>query len=89
VSILKGEFGMQVVLHVAMDEINQELIELLKTLLSHNAEIIIRNDVVQLEEYDRSISVEQVMQEFSQLDYSPEFLADLEQGLKTSSVYAK
>jgi hypothetical protein len=80
---------MQVVLHVAMDEINQELLELLKTLLSHNAEIIIRNDVVQLEEYDRSTSLEQVMQEFSRLDYSPEFLADLERGLKTSSVYAK
>ena len=77
---------MQVVLHVAMDEVNQELIEVIKTLLSHNAKIIIRNDVVQLEEYDHSISVEQVMQGFSQLDYSPEFLADLERGLKTSSI---
>jgi len=30
---------MQVVLHVAMDVVNQELLELLKTLLSRNAEI--------------------------------------------------
>jgi hypothetical protein len=80
---------MQVILHVALDEINPELIVLLKTLLSSHAEVVIRKEVVKLEEYDRGVSLEQAMQEFSQLDYSPEFLDDLAQGLKTSSIYAK
>ena len=42
-----------------------------------------------LEEYNPNISLEQVMQEFSRQNYPPDFLADLENGLKSSSVYAK
>ncbi len=78
---------MRVILTVSMNELNQEFIELLQTLLNKNAEIIIRKESVTLEEYDRNIPLEHVMQEFSNNSYSPEFLADLERGLKTSSVY--
>jgi len=80
---------MRVTLNVTTHEMNQEFIELIKTLLDLNAEIVIRKEALVLEEYDTSVALEQVMQEFSSINYSSEFLADLEQGLKTSSVYAK
>lgn len=50
---------------------------------------MIKKESIVLEEYDPNIPLEQVMQEFSRQNYRPDFLADLESGLKSSSVYAK
>jgi hypothetical protein len=80
---------MRVILNVAVNEINHELIELIKILVSRNAEIVIRKEIVMLEEYDQNLSLEKVMQELSSQNYHPDFLADLEKGLKNSSIYAK
>jgi hypothetical protein len=40
-----------------------------------------------LEEYDKKLSLEKVMQEFAQAGYSEAFLKDLHRGLATSSIY--
>ena len=80
---------MRVVFNISEQEINLEFLKLLKVLISKNAEIVIRKESMVLEEYNPNISLEQVMQEFSRQNYPPDFLADLENGLKSSSVYAK
>lgn len=80
---------MRVVFNISEPEINLEFLKLLKVLISKNAEIVIRKESMVLEEYNPNISLEQVMQEFSRQNYPPDFLADLENGLKSSSVYAK
>lgn len=80
---------MRVVFNVSEHEINLEFLELIKVLIRKNAEIVIKKESIVLEEYDPNIPLEQVMQEFSRQNYHPDFLADLESGLKSSSVYAK
>ncbi len=80
---------MRVELNLSINEIDQELIELLKTLLKRNAEVLIKQQVVMLEEYPTNSPLDKVMVELSGTDYSAEFLADLEQGLNKSSVYTK
>jgi len=80
---------MRVVFNVSQHELNLELLELIKVLISKNAEIVIKRESIILEEYDPNIPLKQVMQEFSHRNYHPDFLADLEKGLKSSSVYAR
>ena len=77
---------MQAQLILEPNEVNHELI---KTLLDKNIDILIKKKVIALEAYDTEIPVDKVMEEFSKQDYSAEFLAELEQGLQTSSAYAK
>lgn len=50
---------------------------------------MIKKESVILEEYDSSMPLEKVMQELASQHYSQELLADIEPGLKNSSVYAK
>jgi hypothetical protein len=52
-------------LNVTTHEMNRESIELIKILLNLNAEIVIRKEALVLEEYDTTVALEQVMQEFS------------------------
>jgi hypothetical protein len=80
---------MRIELNLTINEVDQELIELLKTLLQRNAEIVIKKQVVTLEEYPADMPLDKVMEDLSSAHYSAEFLVDLEQGLKKSSVYAK
>ncbi len=79
---------MRVELTLKMTEIDQDLIALIKTLLSKNAEVVIKREAVTLAEYDAGKSLEQVMQELAGANHSAELLADIERGLKLSSVYA-
>jgi len=78
---------MRVELTLKMTEIDQDLIALIKTLLSKNAEVVIKREAVTLAEYDAGKSLEQVMQELAGANHSAELLADIERGLKLSSVY--
>jgi spore germination protein GerM len=79
---------MRVELTLKLTEIDQDLIALIKTLLSKNAEVVIKREAVALAEYDAGQSLEQVMQELAGANHSTELLADIEHGLKLSSVYA-
>jgi len=80
---------MRVILNITVNEINDDFIELVKILVSQNAEITIRKETVMLEEYDQNRSLEETLKELFDQNYPPDFLADLEEGLKNSSVYAK
>jgi hypothetical protein len=79
---------MQVTLNVTLTEIDNNLLNLIRNLLSQNAEIILRKVPVKLEEFDKSLPLNQVMQEIAQAGYNQAFLADLQAGLATSTVYA-
>ncbi|MDM8569846.1 hypothetical protein QUF50_10135 [Thiotrichales bacterium HSG1] len=79
---------MRIELTLKLNEIDLEFISLIKILLKKNVEVVIKKEVIELEEYV-NLPLEEVMQEFSNADYSSEFLTELEQGLKKSSVYSK
>ena len=77
---------MQAILNVKPNEIDDNLLDIIKKLLSKNVDIVIRKEFIRLEEYDKSIPLETVMANFSETDYSEEFLKDLKEGFETSTV---
>ena len=80
---------MRVILNVKLNEIDNSLLEIIEKLLLKDAEIVIRKDSVKLEEYDKTISLDEVMGAFEKADYSKAFVEDLKEGLKTSTVYSE
>lgn len=80
---------MQAILNVKLNEIDDNLINIIKDLLSKDVEIVIRKDFVKLEEFNKSMSLEKVMGDLSETGYSKEFLNDLKDGFESSTVYAQ
>jgi len=80
---------MQAILNVKPCDINDNLLNIIKELLLKNVEIVIRKEKLELEEYDKSIPLDNVISQFSEAGYSQEFLKDLKEGLETSTVYLK
>lgn len=78
---------MRTILQVNQQDINEKLLQTIKMLMSQNGEVLIQ-PFVDLEEYDPSQSIENVMQALKEAGYNSDFCADIEQGLKTSTVYA-
>lgn len=78
---------MQAVLNVKSTEIDDQLLNVIKELLSRNIEIVIKK-TVELEEFDKTLPLDDVMREFGKVGYSDEFLRDLKAGLETSEIFA-
>ncbi len=77
---------MRTILQINQHDINEKLLQTIKILMLQNNEILIQ-PFVDLEEYDGSQSIESVMQNLKETGYNAAFCADVEQGLKTSTVY--
>lgn len=80
---------MQAVLNVGPDEVDQKLLNVIRELLSRDVEVTLKNSAFELEAFDSSISLEDVMEGFRKEGYSEEFLLDLRTGFETSEIYAR
>ena len=80
---------MQAILNIKLSEIDDHLLNIIKELLSRNVEVVLKKEIIELEEFDKSISLDELMQEFAQVGYSDNFLSDLKTGFETSEVYAQ
>lgn len=78
---------MRTILQVNPQDINENFLQTLKMLIRQNGEILIQ-PLVELEEYDPNQPIKNITQALKKTGYNNEFLNDIEQGLKTSSVYA-
>jgi hypothetical protein len=76
---------MRTILQVNQQDINEKLLQTIKMLLLQNGEVLIQ-PFVDLEEYDSSQAIENVMQALKEAGYNAAFCAEIE-GLKTSTVY--
>lgn len=79
---------MQAILKIKSNEIDDRLLNIIKELLSKNIEIVIKKQLVELEEFDKTLSLDEINQEFEKVGYSQEFLNDLKIGFATSERYA-
>ncbi len=77
---------MQAVLNVKTTDINDNLLNVIKELLSRDVEIVIKK-TVELEEFDERNSLDDIMRKFGEVGYSGEFLKDLKAGFETSEIY--
>lgn len=80
---------MQAILNVKSNEVDERLLGVIKELLSRNVEIVIKKDLLELEEYDRSLSLTEVMGELDKAGYGEQFLSDLKTGFETSELYTR
>lgn len=80
---------MQAIINVKLYEINDNLLAIIKELLSRNVDVIIKKESIKLEEYDRSIPLDKVLKDFSETNYGEEFLRDLKNGFETSTIYTQ
>jgi len=81
---------MQAVLNVTEKEINSELIALIKLLFDKNiSEVVIKNSELKFEEFDSSVSPDEIVGQMSSYGYSDMFLSEVKAGLENSSVYKK
>ncbi len=78
---------MQAILSVKSSEIDEQLLSVIKELLSRNVEVVIKNDFPELEEFDRNFSLDEMMRKFEKSGYSKDFLSDLKKGFETSEIY--
>ena len=78
---------MQAILNVKTSEIDNDLLIIIRELLSNNVEVVIRKEICRLEEYDCSLPLEKVMNDFEKAGYNELFLKDLKEGFETSTVY--
>ena len=80
---------MQAILNIKPNEIDERLLSVIKELLSRNVEIVIKKQSVELEQFDKTLPLDDVMREFGKVGYSEDFLRDLRAGFETSEIYAK
>ncbi len=78
---------MQAILNLKTSEIDESLLDVIKELLSKNAEIVIRRESFRLEEYDRILPLDETMKNFEKAGHSEAFLRDLKEGFETSTIY--
>ncbi len=79
---------MQAILNIKPNEIDDRLLNVIRELLSKNVEIVIKKQLVELEEFNKTLSLDEINQEFQKVGYSQEFLNDLKAGFETSEIYA-
>lgn len=79
---------MRPILTIREDEINEQLLHVIKLLFTTNVDQIIiqREKTIAFEDFVATQKIDDIMAAFKQEGYSSEFLADLEEGLKTSTV---
>jgi hypothetical protein len=80
---------MQAILNIQPNEIDDRLLNVIRELLSRNVEIIIKKQLVELEDFDKTLSLDEVMREFDKAGYHEDFLKDLRAGFETSEIYIK
>lgn len=79
---------MQAILNVSQNEVNADLLSLLKMLFKKDSvdEIVIKKTPIVFEEFDSHIPLENVIQSLKNESYSDAFIKDLENGL-SKTVY--
>ena len=79
---------MKEVLEIDSNDLNSNLIDVLNSLFQQDfSEITLKKSTLKLEEFDTTLNLDEVMSKLKETGYNYLFLADLELGLRNSSLY--
>ena len=79
---------MQTILKINSKDLNNNFLQVIKSLFRIDIdEIIIKKDKIELEEFDSNLSLNEVTNALKKQNYSRDFVKNIEEGLKNSSVY--
>ncbi len=80
---------MQAILNIGPNEIDDRLLFVIKELLSKNVEITLKNRQFELLEFDTTLPLNELIEQFAKAGYSDGFMNDLRDGFITSEIYAE
>jgi len=81
---------MKAVLEIGINDLNINLIELLTSLFKQNVtEVVIRKSTINIEEFDKSLKIEDILEKLKNEGHNTLLLSDIENGLKNSSLYSQ
>jgi len=81
---------MRAVLEIGKDELNIHLVEVINALFKQNVtEVIILKNAIKLEEFDKSMKIEDVVYSLNEFGHNELFVNEIEEGLKNSLIYVK
>lgn len=81
---------MKAVLEINLNELNSNLLEMVRSMFDKNVtEIVLRPQVPILEEFDQSLSIDEVLDSLNKSGHNTEFVAEIKDGLENSSIYHK
>ena len=81
---------MKAVLEINLNELNENLLEMLRSLFQKNVtEIILKPHSISLEEFDKSLSIDEVISSLQKSGHNTEFIAEIKEGFESSSIYKK
>ncbi len=78
---------MSAVLEIRKDELNIHLVEVINALFKQNAtEVLISKNAIKLEEFDRSLKLEDVVYSLNEFGHNELLVNEIEEGLINSSI---
>ena len=81
---------MKVVLEINLNELNANLLEIVRLMFNKNVtEIVLKLQAITLEEFDKSLSIEEITNSLQESGHNANFIAEIKDGLQNSSVYSK
>jgi len=80
---------MKAVLEIGIKDLNMHLIEILSTLFQQDiSEVVIRKSTIKLEEFDKTMKIQDIMLSLKEYGHNELLLNDIENGLKNSTIYS-
>ena len=81
---------MKAVLEIGIKDLNIHLVEILSSLFKQDVtEVLIRKNSIKLEEFDKTMNIQDVMSSLKEYGHNELLLNDIENGLKNSTIYSK
>ena len=79
---------MKAVLEINLNELNVNFLEIVRSMFNKNVtEIVLKSQDVILEEFDKSLSINDITNSLQESGHNAEFIAEIKDGLKESSIY--
>ena len=80
---------MKAVLEINLNELNTSLLERVYSMFRANVtEIVLKPQAITLEEFDNSFSINEITNPLQENGHNAEFIAEIKDGLKNSSIYS-
>ncbi|NOX47390.1 MAG: hypothetical protein GXO89_10485 [Chlorobi bacterium] len=81
---------MKAVLEINLNELNSNLLDMVRSMFDKNVtEIILKPQAPTLEEFDQSLSIEEILDSMQKSGHKAELITEIKDGLEESSIYSK
>ena len=81
---------MKAVIEIDLNDLNSGFLDMVRSMFQKNVtEIILKRGKIELQEFDKSLSIDEIKDSLEKSGYSKELISEIHDGLEDSSVYKK